>query len=142
MEQAVLGLKKVRTADKVWEMRSNISGKFSDRQFVGVRRPENGVLTASRDETYDVTLTYNYNLLRKNDVENESEENRAQRELKEFAIRHAMELDSFDDDDELTLKDFEEVVKKIKLNNRIRYLSTLAQLARPIFLYSLFSQRL
>ncbi len=121
VEDALLGLKKVRTADKVWEMRANISTKYSDRQFVGIKRPESGKLTANRTETYDVMLQYNYDLLRKNDDEKETDENKIQREIKEWAIKHAMEQEGFEEDECLEYRDFELVVQKIKRNNKNVY---------------------
>ena len=65
IKQAISGIKKFDENGKVWEMRSKISDKYSDKQFVSIKNPETGGLTRSRDETMQVILKYNYNLLKK-----------------------------------------------------------------------------
>ena len=121
IEKAILGLGKKKVNDRIWEMRGVTSDKYSDKQFVGVKKPESGEMTSSREETHEVTLEYNYNLLRKDDDEKETEENKVVREAKEFAIKLALEQDGFEEDERLEYKDFLEVIEKIKKNNKNVY---------------------
>ena len=65
LTEAIKGNKKFDATDKIWETRNKISDKFSDKQFVGVKNPETGELTKTRNETMDVMLEYNYGLLKK-----------------------------------------------------------------------------
>mgnify|MGYP001162975371 FL=1 len=116
---------KVRCNDRLWEMRSRLSGKFSDKQFVGVKNPENGLMTRTREETLDVTLKYNYDLLRK-DKEDErgpssSRDDQELTEAKEAMVKLAMAQKEFKEDEELDREDFERVIEKIKLNNKNVY---------------------
>ena len=133
VEQSVLGLKKKRLNDKIWEMRSKTSDKYNDKQFVGVKRPDNGRMTMNREETFDVMLEYNYDLLKKEngndndldkedlEVNNEKPEEKLMREMKEFAVKYALEQDGFEEDEELFESDFWLVVEKIKANNKNVY---------------------
>ena len=121
IEKAILNVGKVRTNDKIWEMRSRTTDKYGDKQFVGVKRPGTEVMTGSREETFEVVLQYNHDLLRKDDEEKESEENKRMRELKEFAVKHALDHEGFEEDEEFELEDFKAVVEKIRINNKNVY---------------------
>ena len=103
IESAVKGLKKRKVTDRIWELRTNTSNKFADKQFVSVRRPDNGELTKSREETFATMLDYNTNLLQKDkdfladngnwEAENEEEEMAIRRQkAKQIVIRSAMEM--------------------------------------------------
>ena len=121
VEKAILGLGKKKVNDRIWEMRSVTSDKYSDKQFVGIKKPDTNEMTTDREETYETMIEYNFNLLRKDDLEEESEESRVVREAKEYAIRVALEAEGFAEDEELELKDYEKVIEKIKANNKNVY---------------------
>ena len=124
IEKAIegVGREKVRTNDKIWLMRNKLSDKFTDNQFVGIQNPVNGEMTRTRDETFQVTLDYNYELLRKDkDDEDVPEEVTAIREAKRVAIQMAMESKEFVEDEELSYNDFKRVLKKIKAQNKQVY---------------------
>ena len=121
VEKAILGLGKKKVNDRIWEMRNVTSDKYSDRQFVGVKIPGSNEMTSNRDETFETTIEYNFGLLRKDDLEEESNEDRAVREAKEYAIKVAMESVGFEEDEELDFNDYERVIKKIKANNKNVY---------------------
>lgn len=121
---------KFRTNERIWEMRSRLSDKFSDKQFVGVRNPQTGEMTKSREETFACTLKYNHDLLKKDEEEvdegedekDEGGENMEEiRQAKDEAIKLALSLKEFEGDEELDYKDFEEVMKKIKISNKNVY---------------------
>ena len=123
-EIASVEASKIKANDRVWEMRSRMSDKYSDKQFVGVRDPDTGLMTKTRDETMEVMLRYNHNLLRKDKQEDEdrmTEEERTIRRGKEEAVRIAMDQKEFREDEELEYGDFERVIKKIRLNNKNVY---------------------
>ena len=61
--------KKKKPVDRVWELRKKTSFKFKDKQFCAIRDPETGKLSTSRDETYQILLKYNKELLRKDKVQ-------------------------------------------------------------------------
>ena len=121
VEKSIRSLGKTRLTDKVWEMRSIVSEKFADRQFVSVRDPETGKITQDRDETYNVTLKYNVDLMSKESSESGSEESVAMREAKDFVVRAAMEAGTFDEDLQFDRKDYKRVINKIKLHNKNVY---------------------
>lgn len=111
-----VGREKSRTNDRIWKMRSKLSDKFSDTQFVGLENPVTGEMTKTRDETFKVTLDYNYELLRKDkDDEEETNDIAVVREAKRHAIKMALESKEFVEDQELDYEDFKRVLKKIKL---------------------------
>ena len=115
---------KIKANDRIWEMRNRISDKFGDKQFVGVRNPDTGRMTKTREETIEVTLKYNENLLRKDKEEDDerlSEEERVLIKSKEEAVRIAMNQREYREDEELEYVDFERVIEKIRLNNKNVY---------------------
>ena len=121
VEKAILGLGKKKVNDRIWEMRNVTSDKYSDKQFVGVIKPGSKEMTVNREETFETTLQYNHDLLRKDDLDKETEEHKAVREAKEYAIKVALESEGFEEDEELRLDDYMMVIEKIKLNNKNVY---------------------
>lgn len=122
VEKAIGDLKKHKVTDRLWEMRGKVSDKYADKQFVGVKNPSTGLMTKDINETFETTLEYNYNLLRKDkDIGNLSVEEIANQEAKDIVIKHAIENGCFKEDDELVWKDYERVIEKIKLNNKNVY---------------------
>ena len=123
-EIASVEASKVRCNDRLWEMRNRLSDKFSDKQFVGVLNPETGKMSKTREETLDVTLKYNFELLRKDREEDRAKLSKEEAELieaKEEMVRIAMNQKEFVEDEELCKEDFERVIQKIKLNNKNVY---------------------
>ena len=122
VERAVESMEKVRLTDRVWEMRGKLSEKFDDRQFVGVRDPKSGKITQDREETFDVLINYNEELMKKDESEEEEDEELiALQEAKKFILEEALKADTFAEDETLTVEDFERVIKKIKQNNKNVY---------------------
>lgn len=121
IEKAVLGLKKHKVNDRIWEVRNTISDKFADKQFVGVKDPNTGEMTKDREETFKVTLDYNYDLLRKDTETEVSDVTKEKRRLKEIAVELALKDEGFKEDEELEYKDFEKVMEKIKRVNKNVY---------------------
>ena len=132
IERAVSGLKKYKLTDKIWELKTSTSEKFSDQQFVSIEDPESKKLTTSREETFQVMLKYNTELLQKerdfmeseSEDEGDDEEERKAKKLrkaKREVIRVAMETKEPDEDAELEIDEFWKAIKKIKAKNKKVY---------------------
>ena len=120
VEESVLNLKKVKVTDRIWEIRSNVSQKFKDKQFVAVTDPETGRLTQSREETFDVILNYNYNLLRKDQtVRKPGVEDRER--VKERVTASALQCDTLPEDEEFQWSELSEIIEKLRLDNKAVY---------------------
>ena len=118
--KSIQTLSKYKINDKIWELRAKTSTKFADTQFVSVVNPENGKLTKNREETYDTLLNYNHQLLRKGKVE--KDEDLLQNELvKDLIISVGMDLDELPEDKEITWKEFQQVLTKVKLSGKSIY---------------------
>ena len=145
IERSIASLGRVKLTDKVWEMRSIVSDKFSDRQFVGVKNPETGSITQDREETYDVLLEYNRKLMNKDEVEKEGEsieedkeEELSMKEAKKYILKEALEADTFEEDEKLEYEDYNGSVKR--LGGIIKMCTlTLQSLVNPLGRLSLIS---
>ena len=113
-------LKKIKITDRIWEMRNKVSYKFQDKQVVAVTNPETGKLTKSREETNNVVLEYNYNLLRKDNIK-KTEEVKSKERLKATVTESAMMCDTPRDDMKFTWREMCEVIAKIREDNKTVY---------------------
>ena len=115
---------KFKTNDRIWEMRSRLSDKFSDQQFVGVKNPQTGEMTKTKEDTFQCILDYNYGLLRKDNEEEEELLTECQKELgtaKEEAVKLAFSIKEFEEDESLEYDDYLRVIEKVRLNNKNVY---------------------
>ena len=113
-----IGTKKVNL--QVWDVKKKVSNKYNDKQFVSVKDPKTGILTKDRATTFETVLDYNYNLLRKDKVEKTVEMDREDA-IKDMIIHCGMSVKEIEGDSELTWKEFQEVLVKVKLGNKSVY---------------------
>ena len=120
INKSIDSLSKYRINDKVWELRSKTSLKYADQQFVSVKDPNTGYLTRNREETFQCTLDYNYDLLRKDKVEKDEEMEESDA-LKDILIDSGLKAKELEKDKELTWEEFQEVLTKVRLTNKSVY---------------------
>ena len=135
VENCLKGLKKKKPVDRVWELRKKTSFKFKDKQFCAIRDPETGKLSTSRDETYQILLKYNKELLRKDKVQ-KSEKIKQEEERKQRITESALRGETWEQDEELDEKDYKEVLDKIRTDNKKVYRDLIK--AGNVFQYAVF----
>ena len=128
-------LDKRHITDKIWQLRSKTSSKYTDKQFVSVVSPQTGLLTKNRAETFDTLLEYNHQLLRKDKMEKDEDilENDS---VKDIIIEIGMSLEEEDEDKELTWEEFSQVLLKVKLSGKGVYRDLIK--SGPLFQYAFF----
>ena len=113
-------LNKKKVNDKIWELRSKTSLKFADTQFVSVVKPGTKTLTQNREDTNKTVLDYNFQLLRKGQVKKDEETLRDDL-IKDIIISVGMDLEEIHEDKEITWKEFQQVITKVKLSGKSIY---------------------
>ena len=133
--KSITSLNKYKITDKIWEFRSKTSTKFSDKQFVSIKHPDTGSLTQNREETNEVILSYNYNLLRKGKVDKE-EDLLDNENVKDIIIDCGMSAEEIEGDDDITWEEFQQVLLKVKLSGKKVYRDLIK--GGPLFKYAYF----
>ena len=100
----------------MWEAKKHVSNKYGDKQFVSVINPKDGKITQSREETVDVLLEYNRNLLDKKKTVR-SDENKKLDEAKLEVVNAALNMMEDENDGKLRQPKARPTMKLDKLDS-------------------------